>query len=164
MDWNTGSLKVLDIDASFYQKLQKVYLAYQRRNPKATFESHDIVIANADGFRYVLPLDHEGRKIDINADVMQRLEKQLEEMSTPRDEEKLLKKPRKKRVVKPSLPAQYTCQNCLKKDKSTHHRSIYTKDYVGPCGDSFCFASCDMSACRPVSLTVCDDCAKKLSK
>jgi len=62
------------------------------------------------------------------------------------------------------LPLEKTCQKCHKRVDSTHRREIYTKNYTGPCGDSFCFASCDSSSCRPISVTVCDDCAKKISK
>lgn len=46
------------------------------------------------------------------------------------------------------------CQSCKKSEKSTRNRSIYGKDYQGPCGDSFCYASCEMSACRSVSVRV----------
>jgi len=60
------------------------------------------------------------------------------------------------------LGIEYTCQSCLRRKKTTFKRSIRTKDYVGPCGDSFCYASCTMSTCRPVEATVCEQCAKKM--
>ena len=56
------------------------------------------------------------------------------------------------------------CQNCKMDRPTTRNRSIYTKSYTGPCGDSFCYASCDSPSCRAVSLTICDDCAKALAK
>ena len=62
------------------------------------------------------------------------------------------------------LSVEHTCQNCKKRVASTCRREIYTKDYIGPCGDSFCYASCDMSTCRPIVVDVCDTCAVKLSK
>ena len=57
-----------------------------------------------------------------------------------------------------------TCQKCLKQKPTTRSRSIYLKNYVGPCGDSFCYASCTMSSCRPIHATVCDECEKKMAK
>lgn len=57
-----------------------------------------------------------------------------------------------------------TCQKCGKQDSSTRRRDIYMKNYTGPCGDSFCYASCDMDSCRSVSVTVCDSCEKELKK
>ncbi len=44
------------------------------------------------------------------------------------------------------------------------HRSYYAKDYQGPCGDSFCYASCDMSACHKQDATLCDKHLKALSR
>lgn len=43
-------------------------------------------------------------------------------------------------------------------------REVYTKNYMGPCGDSFCYASCDMSACRPQKMQICDGCLPGVSK
>ena len=62
------------------------------------------------------------------------------------------------------LGIQYSCQKCHKEDSTTRRREIYTKDYVGPCADSFCYESCEMSICRPLSVTVCDTCAQGMSK
>ena len=62
------------------------------------------------------------------------------------------------------LGFEYKCQKCGKRLPTTRPRSIYTKLYQGPCGDSFCYASCDLETCRPISVTVCDGCEKKLSK
>ncbi len=67
-------------------------------------------------------------------------------------------------AAKKRLPWDKTCQKCRKGKETTRHREIYTKDYMGPCGDSFCYASCDSSSCRPIHVTVCDDCAKEISK
>jgi hypothetical protein len=43
-------------------------------------------------------------------------------------------------------------------------RSYYAKEYMGPCGDSFCYASCDMSTCREQHATLCDKHLKALSR
>ena len=64
----------------------------------------------------------------------------------------------------PALGIAYTCQKCTERVVTTRSRKIYTKDYMGPCGDSFCFAGCDSPACRPIDVTVCDDCAKELGR
>ena len=69
--------------------------------------------------------------------------------------------PRSKKV---RLGFEYTCQRCRKRVDSTRSRTIYTHNYQGPCGDSFCYASCDMDACRPISVTVCESCSKELGK
>lgn len=55
------------------------------------------------------------------------------------------------------------CQKCGKERESTRYRTLRTKNYMGPCGDSFCYASCDMDSCHPVSMTVCDGCAEKIT-
>jgi len=44
------------------------------------------------------------------------------------------------------------------------YRRYYAKEYQGPCGDSFCYASCDMPSCREQSATLCDKHYKKLSR
>lgn len=62
------------------------------------------------------------------------------------------------------LGFEFTCQKCREPRESTKDREIYTANYVGPCGDSFCFASCTLSSCRPVRAHVCDDCEKLLKK
>lgn len=59
---------------------------------------------------------------------------------------------------------QKTCQKCKKEDKTTQYRTITTKNYKGPCADSFCYGSCDSEICRPISVTVCDDCAKEIGR
>lgn len=56
------------------------------------------------------------------------------------------------------------CQKCKKLVESTRHRTVYTKNYVGSCGDSFCYASCDMETCKPITATICDDCNKAIAK
>jgi len=66
--------------------------------------------------------------------------------------------------VTENLGIKYTCQKCRKRRTTTRTRSIYTKDYTGPCGDSFCYASCDSSSCRPVEVVVCDPCAALMAK
>lgn len=44
------------------------------------------------------------------------------------------------------------------------YRRFFAKDYQGPCGDSFCYASCDMSACREQSAILCDKHLKALAR
>jgi hypothetical protein len=66
-------------------------------------------------------------------------------------------------VIVPLDKIQQVCHECGKVRESTRKRTMYTKNYEGPCGDSFCYATCDMDACRPVSKTVCDKCADKLA-
>lgn len=56
------------------------------------------------------------------------------------------------------------CRECGKVSDTTRSHTFYSKNFVGPCGDSFCYASCDMDACHPVTKTICDKCLKKLSK
>lgn len=56
------------------------------------------------------------------------------------------------------------CHSCGRVKDSTTNREFYTKNYKGPCGDSFCYASCDMEACRPVRRRICTECEKKLSR
>ena len=36
---------------------------------------------------------------------------------------------------------------------------MYLPNYIGPCADSFCYASCESTSCRPLDTTVCDECA-----
>jgi uncharacterized protein YlaI len=67
-------------------------------------------------------------------------------------------------AAKRQLGFEYTCQKCRKRVDSTRRREIHAKDYVGPCDDSFCYASCDLPSCRPINVTVCEQCAKELSK
>lgn len=43
-------------------------------------------------------------------------------------------------------------------------RRYYSPDYQGPCGDSFCYASCDLPACREQSAVLCDKHLKALSQ
>ena len=61
-------------------------------------------------------------------------------------------------VTKSKLSIEYTCQSCHKRKQSTRRRSIKVAGFMGPCGDSFCYASCEMDVCRPFTATVCDDC------
>lgn len=53
------------------------------------------------------------------------------------------------------------CHGCGKVKDSVRNRNFYTKNYQGPCGDSFCYASCDMDACRPVTKRICEECEKE---
>lgn len=56
------------------------------------------------------------------------------------------------------------CQKCGRIKSTTRRRVIYDKSYVGPCADSFCYASCDLPACRPYHASVCDACVPKLGR
>ena len=56
------------------------------------------------------------------------------------------------------------CKECCQVKEDTRPRTYYAKNYQGPCGDSFCYASCEMSACRPETANICGTCEKKLSK
>lgn len=58
---------------------------------------------------------------------------------------------------------QKVCQNCKLERDTTMRRDIHLPQYVGPCGDSFCYASCTMTTCRPATVTVCEECAVALS-
>lgn len=55
------------------------------------------------------------------------------------------------------------CRECGKVKPDTRERTFYTKDFVGPCGDSFCYGSCDSPTCRAVTKVCCDACFKKLA-
>jgi hypothetical protein len=59
---------------------------------------------------------------------------------------------------------QKVCQSCKKEQESTMQRTFYTKNYMGPCGDSFCYASCSMDTCHATTMVICDKCLKKLEK
>ncbi len=67
-------------------------------------------------------------------------------------------------MTKKILSFEMTCQKCRKRVESTRSREIHTKDYQGPCADSFCYASCDSTSCRPIRVTVCDACEKLLAR
>lgn len=60
------------------------------------------------------------------------------------------------------IPVGERCQECGK--GGGLRRDYYAKDYQGSCGDSFCYASCDMSACKPQRAVLCDVCLVKLQK
>jgi len=56
------------------------------------------------------------------------------------------------------------CQHCGKLSPTTSHCGrILMPNFQGPCGDSFCYASCTMSSCRPVSGSLCEDCRAELT-
>lgn len=56
------------------------------------------------------------------------------------------------------------CQKCLRERASTKNRTLYAAEYRGPCGDSFCYASCDSPACRAIDVKVCDECEPKVGR
>jgi hypothetical protein len=57
-----------------------------------------------------------------------------------------------------------TCQKCLQQKPDTHNREYRTEDYSGGCADSFCWASCDSSSCKPQRAVLCDKCFGELNK
>lgn len=66
-------------------------------------------------------------------------------------------------MAKVKLDWKNRCQKCGKLQQSTRQRTYRTKDYQGPCGDSFCYGSCSLSACVPQSGVICDACEKILT-
>ena len=64
----------------------------------------------------------------------------------------------------PTLKILAKCQveGCSSTD--ARERTYFSKVYSGPCGDSFCFASCDMSTCREQRAVLCDEHLKALAK
>jgi hypothetical protein len=50
------------------------------------------------------------------------------------------------------------CHVCGQVKPDVHRRTYTTTNYQGSCGDSFCYASCDMSACKPITVQACGDC------
>ena len=56
------------------------------------------------------------------------------------------------------------CHECGVVKSTVWRREYLSKNYQGPCGDSFCYASCDMEACRPVTKQICVNCLNKLAK
>jgi hypothetical protein len=52
------------------------------------------------------------------------------------------------------------CHVCGKIKDDVFRRQYTTKNYKGSCGDSFCYASCDMSACHPITVQACGACEK----
>ena len=61
------------------------------------------------------------------------------------------------------MPILVVCQGCGQRGSDVRRIDrIRTKDYMGPCGDSFCYASCDSPSCRDISAILCEECARKL--
>lgn len=56
------------------------------------------------------------------------------------------------------------CQIRGCRSTEAHERSYFAKNYEGPCGDSFCYASCDMSTCKTQTAVLCDKHYKELRK
>ena len=51
------------------------------------------------------------------------------------------------------------CQGCGATGDKVAILRLRAKGYTGPCGDSFCYASCDSPSCRPLDCVLCDECA-----
>lgn len=51
------------------------------------------------------------------------------------------------------------CRLCGKVRGDVAEREYFTANYSGPCGDSFCYHSCDSSSCFPQRGRVCKPCA-----
>lgn len=60
--------------------------------------------------------------------------------------------------------AEKKCEICNKKNDTVRTRRTKNEEYQGGCGDSFCWASCDMDTCktREFSVRMCDTCATTL--
>jgi hypothetical protein len=56
------------------------------------------------------------------------------------------------------------CQICRTAKKSTRERRTLNPGYEGPCGDSFCYASCTLDSCvrRDLMIYACDQCTERL--
>lgn len=50
------------------------------------------------------------------------------------------------------------CQRCNSSGYTVHARTFRAKGYKGPCGDSFCYGTCDSPSCKEVSAILCDEC------
>ena len=65
----------------------------------------------------------------------------------------------KEPVIKVPLKDIYkVCHICGEISDTTRQRSYRGTNFQGSCGDSFCFAGCDMSSCRGVSAIACKTC------
>ena len=73
------------------------------------------------------------------------------------------KKDPQDKIIKVALKDLHkVCHICGEIKSDVHSRSYRTKDFQGSCGDSFCFASCDLTACHGrVSVYACGDCEKE---
>lgn len=56
------------------------------------------------------------------------------------------------------------CQGCGVRGDDVKHRAPRSKEYKGPCGDSFCYATCDSPSCRSIECILCSDCTSKVEK
>lgn len=56
------------------------------------------------------------------------------------------------------------CQVKGCRSTDAHERSYFAKNYEGPCGDSFCYASCTLSSCKSQRAILCDKHYKELKK
>jgi hypothetical protein len=50
------------------------------------------------------------------------------------------------------------CECCGIVGNSVRRRTYRTKNFEGSCGDSFCYASCDLSSCKPITVNACEGC------
>lgn len=59
--------------------------------------------------------------------------------------------------------ARDVCQLCKKEKETTRTRRFPNLGYSGPCGDSFCYGSCNIDACvtREFTVVACDECAEQ---
>lgn len=53
------------------------------------------------------------------------------------------------------------CRLCGKVRDDVATREWFAPNYQGGCGDSFCWASCDSTSCKPQQSRVCKPCADK---
>jgi hypothetical protein len=67
-------------------------------------------------------------------------------------------KPKPKAIKVALKDINRVCEACGKVSATVTSHNYTTKNYKGPCGDSFCYATCDLSACKPVTARVCTSC------
>lgn len=67
-------------------------------------------------------------------------------------------KQKKVTVALKDLPK--VCHACGEVKDDTGRRTYRAANYQGSCGDSFCWASCDLSSCKEIVASVCADCAQ----
>lgn len=71
-----------------------------------------------------------------------------------------MSKAKAKKVTVKLADIDKVCRVCGKVSDTVQRREYTTKNYQGPCGDSFCYASCDMATCRPLIVQACAACER----
>ena len=55
------------------------------------------------------------------------------------------------------------CQGCGAKGDHVTRRELRSKEFKGPCSDSFCYSTCTSPSCRAIECILCPECAAKLT-